>query len=163
MPDNLLRQIAYCIRCRTGFRQFNLIQTRPSLAFDLRGVPAEKDFDMKDITKVSTEKDLASRECKPCEDGQGRLKGPMIKTLLKQLPGKWRLKGAQQLEKSFKFPDFKKALAFTNQVGDIAEAQGHHPDVFLSYGEVRIQLSTHSVGGLTENDFILAAKVNELK
>jgi 4a-hydroxytetrahydrobiopterin dehydratase len=116
---------------------------------------------MKKNTNVKI--DLANRECRPCEDGKCRLKAPMAKALLKQLPGKWKLKSNQRLEKSFKFPDFKKALGFTNRVGQIAEKQGHHPDVLLSYGEVRIQLSTHSAGGLTENDFILAAKVSALK
>jgi 4a-hydroxytetrahydrobiopterin dehydratase len=118
---------------------------------------------MKDKTKASRKMALASRDCGACANGGGRLKRPMIKELMKQLPGKWKLAGGRQLEKSFKFPDFKKALKFTNRVGEIAEEQGHHPDVFLSYGEVRIQLSTHSAGGLTENDFILAAKVNGLK
>lgn len=107
-------------------------------------------------------KKLAQRQCIPCGEEGGRLKGPAIKNLLKQLPGKWELKG-QRLEKTFKFPDFKKALKFTNRVGEIAEAQGHHPDIFLTWGEVRLQISTHSAKGLTENDFILAAKVSKLK
>jgi len=85
----------------------------------------------------------------------------MIKTLLKQLPGEWKVAGNRQLEKRFKFPDFRAALAFTNQVGAIAEEQGHHPDIFLTYGEVRLRISTHSAKGLTENDFILAAKIEE--
>jgi 4a-hydroxytetrahydrobiopterin dehydratase len=118
---------------------------------------------MKNITKASKKMALTSRDCVPCENGGGRLKTPVIKMLMKQLPGRWKLKGGRQLEKNFKFPDFKKALGFTNRVGEIAEKQGHHPDVFLSYGEVRIQLSTHSAKGLTENDFILAAKINALK
>ena len=80
-----------------------------------------------------------------------------------ELPGYWKLKDDQLLKKSFEFPDFKQALDFTNSIGRIAEEQGHHPDIFLTYGEVRVQLSTHSAGGLTENDFILAAKINELK
>ncbi len=118
---------------------------------------------MKDITETSADRDLARRACKPCESGEGRLKAPMIKTLMKELPGAWKLKGTQQLEKSFEFPDFKKALAFTNRVGAVAEEQGHHPDIYLTYGEVRLTLSTHSAKGLTENDFILAAKISELK
>jgi 4a-hydroxytetrahydrobiopterin dehydratase len=117
---------------------------------------------MKDIPKTSKKMKLANRECKSCEDGNGRLKAPVVKALMKQLSGKWRLKGGQ-LEKSFKFPDFKKALNYTNRIGKVAEEQGHHPDVFLAYGEVRLQLSTHSAKGLTENDFILAAKINQLK
>jgi 4a-hydroxytetrahydrobiopterin dehydratase len=118
---------------------------------------------MNDQTNALRKMALASRDCKPGGKGGGRLKTPVIKALMKQLPGKWKLKGGRQLESSFKFPDFKKALKFTNRIGEIAEEQGHHPDVFLSYGQVRIQLSTHSAGGLTENDFILAARVNGLK
>ena len=91
------------------------------------------------------------------------MKPQMVKTLMDELPGEWKLKGNQLLEKTFTFPDFQKALDFTNSVGRIAEDQGHHPDIYLTYGEVRIQLSTHSAGGLTENDFILAAKINEVK
>jgi len=117
---------------------------------------------MKVIFDTSMESALAQRSCKPCESGAGRLSAPLIKTLMKQLPGDWTQKG-KQLEKRFKLPDFQQALAFTNQVGAVAEEQGHHPDIFLTYGEVRIQLSTHSAGGLTENDFILAAKINELE
>ena len=118
---------------------------------------------MKDITRVSDETALAQRECLPCESGKGRLKERMIKTLKKQLGGQWKIRGGKQLEKSFKFDDFKQALEFTNQVGAIAESQNHHPDVYLAYGEVRLQLSTHAARGLTENDFILAAKIDELQ
>jgi len=118
--------------------------------------------DLKDI-EAGGRSGLASRSCKPCESGEGRLKPQMIKTLMDELPGYWKLKDDQLLEKSFEFPDFKQALDFTNSIGRIAEEQGHHPDIFLTYGEVRVQLSTHSAGGLTENDFILAAKINELK
>ncbi|MGA2247154.1 MAG: 4a-hydroxytetrahydrobiopterin dehydratase [Verrucomicrobiota bacterium] len=118
---------------------------------------------MKNTTKSPGKMDLANRECKPGENGGRRLKAPMVKLLMKRLPGKWKLKGSRRLEKSFSFPDFKKALQFTNRIGDIAEKQGHHPDILLSYGEVRVRLATHSVTGLTENDFILAARVNRLK
>jgi len=114
-------------------------------------------------TIASAEPDLAKRNCKSCETEAGRLNPAMIRTLMKQLAGGWKLKGRQQLERHFEFPDFKKALAFTNRVGRIAEQQEHHPDVFLAYGEVRLQLSTHHAKGLTENDFILAAKINKLK
>ena len=133
------------------------------MAHNLRGIGWNFFAPMKDSTNAPRKMALANLDCKPCETGGGRLKTPVIKALMKQLPGKWKLKGKQQLERSFKFPDFKQALKFTNVVGRIAEKQGHHPDVFLSYGEVRIQLSTHSAGGLTENDFILAAKINGLK
>ena len=82
----------------------------------------------------------------------------MIKTLMHQFPGEWKLKDNHQLEKSFEFPDFRSALAFTNELGALAEEQGHHPDIFLTYGEVKLQLTTHHAKGLTENDFILAAQ-----
>ncbi len=104
---------------------------------------------------------LTDRTCQPCESGGGKLTAGKIKTRMKQLPGGWKVPGARQLEKSFKFPDFKTALDFTNRVGAIAEEQGHHPDIFLTYGKVRLQISTHSAGGLTDNDFILAAKIQE--
>jgi 4a-hydroxytetrahydrobiopterin dehydratase len=117
---------------------------------------------MKNITTDSPETDLARRKCKACDDGGGRLNQADIQTLKQKLPGNWSLEGDQKLEKTFEFSDFKEALAFTNRVGEVAEQEGHHPDIYLTYGEVRLELSTHSANGLTENDFILAAKINEL-
>jgi len=99
---------------------------------------------------------------KKCIEKATRLGAAQIQRLKKRLSRKWKLAKGKQLERQFEFPDFKKALAFTNRVGRIAEEQGHHPDIFLGYGEVRIQLSTHSAKGLTENDFIVAAKVDRL-
>ena len=107
--------------------------------------------------------ELASRSCQACESGEGRLDAAMIKTLLKQLPGGWSVKDGKSLERKFDFPDFQTALTFTNQIGAIAEEQGHHPDIYLTWGQVRLEISTHSAGGLTENDFILAAKINNVK
>ncbi|HZL13160.1 MAG TPA: 4a-hydroxytetrahydrobiopterin dehydratase [Verrucomicrobiae bacterium] len=80
-----------------------------------------------------------------------------------QLDGGWKIESEQRLEKQFKFHDFLQALQFTNRVGQIAGEQGHHPGIFLTYGEVRLQIWTHKIGGLTESDFTLAAKINELK
>jgi 4a-hydroxytetrahydrobiopterin dehydratase len=116
----------------------------------------------KDTIEISSDMELSSRECGPCEGSEGRLKPAAIKQLLKQLSRKWKLQGGKQLERTFKFPDFQQALDFTNHVGEIAESQGHHPDIYLTYGEVRLQLSSHQAKGLTENDFILAAKIDEL-
>lgn len=82
--------------------------------------------------------------------------------LLTQVPGWLLAADAKKIHREFKFPDFKSALAFVDRVGEIAEAEGHHPDVFLAWGKVGIELFTHAVGGLSENDFILAAKINEL-
>jgi 4a-hydroxytetrahydrobiopterin dehydratase len=97
-----------------------------------------------------------------CSEKAVRLKSAEIRSLKKQLPDHWKVVKPASLEKQFKFRDFKQALAFTNLVGWLAEKQGHHPDIYLTYGAVRLQLSTHSAGGLTLNDFILAAKVERL-
>lgn len=91
-----------------------------------------------------------------------KLKGSVLAASKRELNNGWKLVG-DHLQKEFKFPDFAKALNFTNRVGAIAEKQGHHPDIYLTYGKVRLELSTHSAGGLTENDFILAENINELK
>jgi 4a-hydroxytetrahydrobiopterin dehydratase len=97
-------------------------------------------------------------------DGEGPpLKRDALQQFQKQLKGDWRVVAGKKLERQFKFPDFRKALQFTNRVGEIAEKQGHHPDIFLTYGEVRLQIWTHKINGLTESDFILAAKIDELK
>jgi 4a-hydroxytetrahydrobiopterin dehydratase len=106
--------------------------------------------------------ELAKRECKQCDGGTAPLKGEALKKLQQQLDGGWQVAEQKRLEKQFKFPDFRQALDFTNRVGEIAEEQGHHPDIFLTYGEVRIQIWTHKAGGLTESDFVLAAKIAEL-
>ena len=82
-------------------------------------------------------------------------------SLLKQLKG-WEVVNEHHLLKNLAFEDFKSALAFTNEVGRIAEAEGHHPDIHLAWGKVRIEIWTHKINGLTESDFILAAKLDEL-
>lgn len=105
---------------------------------------------------------LAKKECTACDGGTPVLKGKALQQLKSQLDGSWQVINEQSLERQFKFPDFRHALEFTNRVGGIAEDQGHHPDIYLTYGEVRIQLSTHKVNGLTESDFILAAKIDDL-
>ena len=83
-------------------------------------------------------------------------------TLLKQL-SKWTLSGdARWISKEFKFADFKEAMAFTNKIADIAESEGHHPDLQISWGKVIVELTTHAIKGLSQNDFIIAAKIDEL-
>lgn len=101
---------------------------------------------------------LSSRKCEPCRDGVAPLKGMELKNLLAQLPG-WDVVRDHHLSKEHAFPDFVSALAFVNRVGTLAEEQGHHPDVYLSWGKVRIEIWTHKIDGLTESDFILAAKI----
>jgi len=106
--------------------------------------------------------ELAKKHCKPCDGETPPLKGDALRQMSQQLGGDWKVVNEHHLEKQFKFPDFRKALEFTNHVGRIAEEQGHHPDIYLTWGEVRLQIFTHKIGGLTESDFILAAKTDEL-
>ena len=106
--------------------------------------------------------DLASKQCVPCRGGVPPLAGKELTALSQQLPD-WRVVDGHHITKAFKFPDFRQALAFVNKVGNVAEEQGHHPDIYLTYGEVRLQIWTHKIKGLTESDFVLAAKVNEIR
>ena len=106
--------------------------------------------------------DLAKKECKPCDSKTSPLKGDALKQMQNHLNDGWRVLDEQRLEKQFKFPDFRHALDFVNRVGEIAEEQNHHPDIYFTWGQARIQLSTHSIKGLSENDFILAARIDEL-
>lgn len=97
-------------------------------------------------------------KCQPCDEATSRLGSDKINELKKQLPSGWNVMEEHHLEKLYKFPDFKKALDFTNRVGAIAEETGHHPDIYLTWGKVRLTIYTHKVDGLTENDFQLAEK-----
>lgn len=106
---------------------------------------------------------LAQKECKACDGNTPRLQGVELGKLKDQLDGGWSVVNDQRLERQFKFDDFRQALDFTNRIGEIAERQGHHPDIYLGYGEVRVQIWTHKINGLTESDFILAAKISELE
>jgi 4a-hydroxytetrahydrobiopterin dehydratase len=108
-----------------------------------------------------SERKLAEQECEPCTAGTPRLEGPRLAELSAQVFG-WRLEDDRQITKTFRFPDFESALDFVDEVGELAEEQGHHPDIHLSYGKVKIDLSTHKISGLSENDFIMAAKIDEL-
>jgi 4a-hydroxytetrahydrobiopterin dehydratase len=106
--------------------------------------------------------DLASKECVPCRGGVPPLTEEQSARLLEQLGGDWRVIDNHHLEKSYAFDDFKQALEFTNRVGELAEAQGHHPDIYLAWGLVKLTIWTHKIDGLTESDFVLAAKADEL-
>jgi 4a-hydroxytetrahydrobiopterin dehydratase len=105
---------------------------------------------------------LAEKECVPCKGGVPPLKGSPLAEFARQLESGWQVIREQQLEREFKFKDFRDALAFTNRVGELAETQGHHPDIYLSWGKVKISIWTHKINGLTESDFILAAKIDKL-
>jgi len=104
--------------------------------------------------------DLANRECVPCRGGVPPLQGDEVKRLAEQLDG-WDVIEEHHLRKSFEFKDFRDALAFVNRVGELAEEQGHHPDISFGWGRAEITIWTHKIDGLTESDFILAAKIDK--
>jgi len=105
--------------------------------------------------------ELAAQQCVPCRGGIPALRGDEIAPLLEKLSGDWKVVDEHHLERAYTFPDFVQALDFTNRVGAIAEAQGHHPDIHLTWGRVTLKIWTHKIDGLTVSDFILAAKADE--
>ena len=105
--------------------------------------------------------DLASKACVPCRGGVPPLKGEELAALQRQVDG-WNVIEGHHITKTFTFPNFRGALTFVNRVGEIAEEQGHHPDIAIHWNKVDLVLWTHKIGGLHENDFILAAKVDRL-
>ena len=105
---------------------------------------------------------LADKTCVPCRGGVPPLKGSELAEMHRQLAD-WTVVNEHHLTHAYNFPDFKSALAFVNQVGKLAEEQGHHPDILLGWGKVEITTWTHAVDGLTESDFILAAKIDRLR
>jgi 4a-hydroxytetrahydrobiopterin dehydratase len=107
--------------------------------------------------------ELAAKECVPCKGGVPPLKGQDLRKLQEHLGNNWRVAQEHHLEKEFTFKDFREALTFTNKVGEIAEAQNHHPDIYLAWGKVKVTIWTHKIDGLTESDFVLAAKIESAK
>lgn len=105
---------------------------------------------------------LADKACVPCRGGVPPLTAAERAPLLAQLQG-WAVVAEHHLSKGYDFPDFASALAFVNRVGAIAEQNGHHPDIHLAWGKVRIDIWTHKIDGLTESDFILAAKCDQAR
>jgi 4a-hydroxytetrahydrobiopterin dehydratase len=101
-------------------------------------------------------------ECIPCKGGIPPLKGEALTRLHRELDPAWDVIEEHHLEKSFEFKDFRQALDFTNKVGELAERVGHHPDIYLAWGKAKITVWTHKIDGLTESDFIFAAKVDAL-
>ena len=106
--------------------------------------------------------ELSDQSCEPCRGGIPPLGSEAIAELLAQLGTNWQVIAEHHLQKEFTFTDFKSALAFTNQVGALAEEQGHHPDIHLAWGKVEITIWTHKIDGLHQSDFILAAKIDKL-
>jgi 4a-hydroxytetrahydrobiopterin dehydratase len=105
--------------------------------------------------------DLAAKRCVPCAQGGPALAPAQAQALLTQLQG-WALVDGKLLRKPFKFPDFIANMRFVNRVAELAEAEDHHPDLRISYSRLTIELTTHAVQGLSENDFIVAAKIDQL-
>ena len=105
--------------------------------------------------------ELTKKRCVPCRGGVPPLKGGELRRLAAQLSGGWQVVDEHHVEKEYRLRDFREALDFVNQLGEIAEAEGHHPDILLSWGKVRVTIYTHKIDGLTESDFILAAKYEE--
>jgi 4a-hydroxytetrahydrobiopterin dehydratase len=103
---------------------------------------------------------LSQQKCEPCQVGTPPLSREEALELTKET-GDWVLKD-NAIEREFEFDDFRGSIAFINRVAEVAEEEGHHPDIFIYYGKVRLQLSTHKIGGLSRNDFILAAKIDRL-
>jgi 4a-hydroxytetrahydrobiopterin dehydratase len=105
--------------------------------------------------------ELAERQCVPCRGGVPPLQGPEIEKLLGQLDG-WQVINEHHLQKSYRFEDFRASLHFVNRIGELAESQGHHPDICFGWGQAEIKIWTHKIDGLTESDFVLAAKIDKL-
>ena len=105
--------------------------------------------------------DLAKKTCIPCKGEVPPLKGAKLDDLLEKLKNDWKVIKEHHLEKEYSFKNFKEALNFTIKVGELAEYQGHHPDIFLAWGKVKLTIWTHKIDGLTESDFIFAAKADK--
>lgn len=104
---------------------------------------------------------LASRQCVPCRGGVPPMRGEEIKEFLAEVEG-WEVLEEHHLRRKYKFGDFREALAFVNRVGALAESEGHHPDISFGWGYAEIRIWTHKIDGLTESDFILAAKIDAM-
>ena len=105
---------------------------------------------------------LAARSCEPCRGGVPPLDADAARKLAAETP-EWKLNDeANRISRRFRFKDFREALGFVNRVGDVAEAEGHHPDFAIHWNKVDLVLWTHKIGGLHENDFIMAAKIDRL-
>jgi 4a-hydroxytetrahydrobiopterin dehydratase len=103
--------------------------------------------------------DLANETCVPCKGGVPPMGAERIAEYLARVPG-WGVEKGHHLVRTYTFADFVRALAFVNRIGEIAEREGHHPDLYLAWGMVRVEIWTHKINGLTESDFILAAKID---
>jgi 4a-hydroxytetrahydrobiopterin dehydratase len=105
--------------------------------------------------------DLANRSCVPCHGGVPRLVADEIGKFISQLQG-WEVVAEHHLKKTYTFPNFRQSLALVNRIGEVAESEGHHPDICFGWGRVEVTVYTHAIDGLSESDFILAAKIDQL-
>ena len=105
---------------------------------------------------------LTQKKCRPCEIGTPPLTKTELTPLLKQLTLDWEVLHNKKIKHEFKFKDFKQAMIFVNKIADLAQEEGHHPDIYIYYNRVVINLTTHFIKGLSENDFVLAAKIENL-
>ena len=106
--------------------------------------------------------DLAQRKCEACEGGTPPASPERIAELQAEIDPAWEVEDGKRLRRAFKFPDFTDAFGFATRVALVAESEGHHPDFDLGWGRVVLVLTTHTAGGLTDNDFIMAAKIDRL-
>jgi 4a-hydroxytetrahydrobiopterin dehydratase len=109
-----------------------------------------------------TATELAARRCVPCQGGVAPLRGAALQAFAEQLGRDWLVIEEHHIEKTYRFKNFREALVFTNAAGEIAEAQGHHPEIVLNWGRVTVRVWTHKINGLTESDFVLAAKIEQM-
>ncbi|MEX0967591.1 MAG: 4a-hydroxytetrahydrobiopterin dehydratase [Bacteroidia bacterium] len=106
--------------------------------------------------------ELTEKKCVPCEGGVEKFTPDQIKEYKTEIDPHWKVEDNYKISRVFLFDDFAQAMAFANKVGDLAEEEGHHPDLHISWGRAEVELYTHAIGGLSENDFIMAAKIDEL-
>lgn len=105
--------------------------------------------------------ELAERQCVPCRGGVPPMKGEQLNEMSSQLPD-WQVVNEHHLQRAYSFKDFRETLDFVNRIGELAEEQGHHPDICFGWGKADITIWTHKIDGLTESDFVLAAKIDKL-
>jgi 4a-hydroxytetrahydrobiopterin dehydratase len=110
---------------------------------------------------MSDIENLSRKTCEPCKRDVPPLQGDDLRSLLERLGNGWQAIDGHHLWKEYAFKNFRQALAFTNRIGEIAEEQGHHPDIELGWGRVGVKIFTHNIDGLSESDFVLAAKFEE--
>lgn len=106
--------------------------------------------------------ELLQKKCKPCEGGVPPLSGEELAKYQKEVSEEWKVIDGKKIHREFSFKNFAEAMNLANKIAEIADEENHHPDLIISYGKVVVELSTHAIKGLSENDFILAAKIDAI-